>query len=878
MSHRDELARLRDELEALRLANGALEQQMLAGAEQTDAMLRQVESQRNALRDAHQRERGLAAFAERVMDAVSSLVIVLGADGRITMANHDCCQRLGEAEAELSQRVLDEWLHPDEHRALAEQLPELPWAVHSVLFETVRRQSGYSAEHRLMDSEGDYRHYLVSAVMLYSLQGKEEGAVVSAADITAIKQQEKRLLASELRLNEAQQIAHVGSWELDLVSDELHWSPEVFRIFEIDPEQFGASYDAFLALLHPDDRQKVSKAYRQAVKAREDYDIVHRLLFPNGRIKWVNERCITRYGENGTPLRSLGTVQDVTVRKKAEDEIRLAASVFDNSLNGILIVEPDGTIRGVNHAFTEILGYSAEEVVGQLPSLMKSGHHDELFYQEMWGSLLKESKWEGEIWDRRKDGEVIPVWQSISAVRDARGEITHYIGILYDISEQKASAERIQHLAHYDVLTGLPNRALLLDRAEHAVARARRERGVFALLFLDLDRFKHINDTLGHPVGDDLLQAVAQRLQQTLREQDTVARLGGDEFIVLLEDIDNDQDARVAAEKILAAFTRPFVVGSQTLSVGTTIGISLYPEHGEDVTSLLMHADMALYQAKEHGRGCFWFFENQLTEQTTERMHLEHDLRQAIQQGELELHYQPIYSLGDQRLVGAEALLRWHHPGRGLISPDIFIPIARDTGLIIPIGVWVLEQACQQVRSWRDQGLDLQSVAVNLSAVEIQRGDILATVSRALEQAGLPAHCLELEITESEVMRHTERDLQQLQALHDMGVELAIDDFGTGQYSLGYLKNLPINKIKIDRSFVEDTGDDASGAAITRAILGLGQGLNMTVVAEGVETQGQEQFLRKLNCDQVQGFRYNRPMDATAFTALLQPEIKKASS
>ncbi|MCW8890300.1 MAG: EAL domain-containing protein, partial [Sedimenticola sp.] len=663
----------------------------------------------------------------------------------------------------------------------------------------------------------------------------------------------------------------------DLQRNELNWSPEVFRIFEVEPEGFGSSYDEFLSIVHPDDLTMVKQAFTRSLESREDYDIVHRLLLDDGRVKWVNERCITHYDDEGKPLRSMGTVQDITIRKRAEDEMRLAASVFDNSLNGIMITGPDGNIHRVNRSFTEILGYSEAEVVGQTPRLLKSGHHEDSFFNEMWISLLKEGKWEGEIWDRRKDGTVIPVWQSISTVRDANGKVTHYIGILFDISEQKASAERIQHLAHYDVLTGLPNRALLLDRVEQAIARARREKSQFALMFLDLDRFKHINDTLGHPVGDGLLQAVAQRLQQTLREQDTVARLGGDEFIVLLEDLESDDHTKVAAQKLLAAFAQPFAVRKQTLSVGTTIGISLYPEHGEDVTSLLMHADLALYQAKEHGRGCFWFFETQFTDHATERMCLESDLRQALLHKQLELHYQPIYTLNDKQLVGAEALLRWHHPERGLVSPDTFIPIACDTGLIIPIGAWVLEEACRQAVRWHQEGLALGTMAVNLSGIQVQRGDIVNTVTAILKKTGMPAHCLELEITESEITRHAEQDLRQLAALHALGVEIAIDDFGTGQHSLGYLKKLPVSKIKIDRSFIEDTSDDANGEAITRAILGLGQGLNMTVVAEGVESQVQEQFLHKYSCDQVQGFHYSKPLDASAFTALLSPTKRTVS-
>jgi len=419
---------------------------------------------------------------------------------------------------------------------------------------------------------------------------------------------------------------------------------------------------------------------------------------------------------------------------------------------------------------------------------------------------------------------------------------------------------------------------LLLDRCERVLARSRRERSKFAILFLDLDHFKHINDSLGHPMGDELLGAVAQRLHELLREQDTVARLGGDEFVILLEDIRTRDDVRGVAQAIVATCARPFPVRTHDLSVGATVGISLFPEHGEDVTTLIKHADLALYRAKERGRGCYQFFESSFTAQATQRMLIENDLRQALERNQLSIQYQPQYSLADGQMVGAEALLRWHHPERGLIAPATFIPIAEDTGLIVPIGAWVLVQACRQAKLWRDAGMPLGIMAVNMSGVQIQRGDIAATVARVLEETGLPASCLELEVTEIHIMRHAERDRGALDALRALGVSLTIDDFGTGQSSLSYLRHLPVGKLKIDRSFVADVTRNANSAAITRAILGLGRGLHMTIVAEGVETNEQEDFLRKLHCDGVQGFLYSRPVDPEAFSRLFAADEPKNGS
>ncbi len=861
----DELERLRAEVEALRLANTALEAQMLAGMEQSDAMLREVESQRNALRAAHQGQRTLSGFVQRVMDTAGSLVIVLGPDGRVRLANRRCEEALGEAARDLEGRVLDELLPGDERMVLAAVLPALPWKVLSPLYETVRRQGNYSAEHRLAGCNGQYRHYLFDAAMLHDPQGKEEGAVVNATDITLLKQQEARLRRSESLLKEAQRLAHMGSWELDLETGKLSWSDEVFRIFEVDPKNFGASYEAFLAAIHPDDRDRVNQAYTDSLHTGKEYSIAHRLLCAAGRVKWVNERCTTYYAEDGNPLRSIGTIQDITHQREADESLRLAATVFDSSLNGILITSPDGTILRVNQAFSEITGYTMAEAVGQTPRLLKSEHHDAAFYQEMWEKLQREGGWQGEIWDRHRDGHVIPMWQSITAVRDDQGEISHYIGIFFDITEQKQAAVHIDRLAHYDALTDLPNRLLFNERCLHALERARRDGSRVAVLFLDLDHFKHVNDSLGHPVGDALLQAVAQRLKQQLREEDTVARLGGDEFVIILEDLATAGDAEWVARKLLETFAEPFSVRGHDLAMGLSIGISLFPDNGEDVTSLVKHADIALYRAKEQGRGNFQFFEPHLTQVAAERLYIESELRQAIRREQLMAYYQPQHRLSDGALVGAEALLRWRHPELGMVSPDRFIPIAEDSGLIVPIGEWMLATACHQAKAWLDAGHPLERIAVNLSGVQLQRGDLVAMVSQILIETGLPAEMLELEITETFIMRQAERDIRVLEELRAQGVKLAIDDFGTGQSSLGYLKRLPVDKLKIDRSFVMDIPEDGDDVAITRAIIALGHSLRLKVLAEGVETSEQEAFLKALGCDGVQGFYYSRPVDVAAF-------------
>ncbi|GAB4356416.1 MAG: hypothetical protein Kow006_23530 [Gammaproteobacteria bacterium] len=620
-------------------------------------------------------------------------------------------------------------------------------------------------------------------------------------------------------------------------------------------EEMMAEYQAPAHYVNLEDRKRLIAELKATGEVK---NFVAPLYRKDGQVRWF-EYSGTIYPEQGYLQ---GVVTDVTERHEAQAELRLAASVFDGTTEGILITDADANILRVNRAFTEITGYREEEVVGKNPRLLRSDRHDRRFYQNLWHTLLESGRWSGEIWNRRRDGTPYLVWQNISALRDDEGQVTQFIGIFSDITERKESEERIARLAHYDALTNLPNRWLFQDRCQHALLRAAREGYQLALLFLDLDGFKDINDGLGHPVGDKVLQAIAERLLDALREEDTIARLGGDEFVVVIEDVGNARDVAVIADKLLKAVRDPIEIAEHCFHLSASIGISLFPADGVDTTTLVRNADAAMYRAKEQGRNNYQFYTSELTTSAFERVLLENQLRHALENNELSLVYQPQFDLQSGNAVGIEALLRWHHPKFGNISPDRFIPTAERSGLILPIGEWVLENACRQARAWTDAGLPIERLAINVSGAQIQRSEFVEIVKRALSRTGFDASRLELEVTESFIMTQADQGIRTLEALRTLGVTLAIDDFGTGYSSLAYLKQLPIDRLKIDKSFVRDVPGDANDLAITRAVIALAKSLQLQVIAEGVETEQQQAFLVAEGCDEAQGYLFSRPVEA----------------
>ncbi len=578
--------------------------------------------------------------------------------------------------------------------------------------------------------------------------------------------------------------------------------------------------------------------------------------------------------DNGTIRGVIGISTDISERRRNVEQLKLAAAVLATTAEGVLITDASGTIVSINRAFTEITGFSAEEAIGSNPRILRSDRQGPEFYRAIWKTLCEDDVWQGEIWNRRKNGEIFPEWLAISTIRNDKGEITHHVGVFSDISSLKHSQEKLERLAHFDPLTDLPNRVLFQDRLAHAIDRANRYGHQVALLLLDLDGFKTVNDSLGHPVGDELLVRVAERLHHCIRVEDTVARLGGDEFALILDNVAHGSDAIQVVRKVLSSIEQPFQLDSTSALISTSIGIAVYPADGKTPTELVRNADAAMYGAKEAGRNTYQFYQATMTQVAQERLQREAALRRAVEQREFEVWFQPQINLKNGRVTGAEALVRWRSPERGLVPPNEFIPLAERTGLILPLGEQVLASVCSCARRWRDNGLHFGRLAVNVATPQLERGNFVALLQNMLQEHQLPADCLEIEITESVIMANSETVRDVLLTIQSIGITTAIDDFGTGYSSLSYLKELPIDSLKIDRAFVRDLPGNAHDTAITRAIIAMAHSLGFKVIAEGIENAEQQTWLQAEGCDEAQGYLISRPMPADEFETWLRDSQK----
>ncbi len=724
--------------------------------------------------------------------------------------------------------------------------------------------TSYEQHHNATMERAIHQHYILNLIIFILMAG-------IAYSIYRIRSSRLDMSIKEERLKHALEGTNNGIWDWNIYEDELYLSPRFEAMLGLSATNLISRVNDLKKLIHPEDIAKVKNLLKQHLQGKtEIFESEHR--FKNQYGDWIWTLCCGRVVEKDKkqkPLRMVGIQTDITQRKQTEEELRRNSMVFESVLEAVMICNKDNHILAVNEAFTKITGYSRANVIGKDPKLLGSGRHDAKFFNDMWDTLKQNGVWQGEIWNRKKNGEIFACWLSIATITNSDDEVEQYISVFSDISQRKEDEELIRFQANYDALTELPNRHLLMERLGFELQRAKREQTLIALMFIDLDRFKPINDTYGHTVGDRLLWEVSKRLSSHVRETDMVARLGGDEFTIILPNIENLDEVERMAGRILHEISRPFLFDNIELFISTSIGITIYPNDATDLPTLLTNADNAMYRAKDEGRNTYCFFTHEMNQHAKEMLQLEGDLHRAQQRDELVPYFQPIYDISSGEIIAAEALLRWKHPIRGIVHPDRFIPISEASGLISPIGKWLLEIVCCQVMRWRRKGLNLQRICLNISARQF-RDDLIGIITNALESSGLEPEFLELEVVETLLLEDNSGNGNILRQLNEMGVRLSIDDFGTGYSSLGYLKRFPFDVLKINRSFIKGLPDNKDDATLVNTIISMGHGLNLEIVAEGVETKEQLEYLRSKACHLAQGFYFSKPLPAHLFEKLLK--------
>lgn len=675
-----------------------------------------------------------------------------------------------------------------------------------------------------------------------------------------VEERTSELAAREADLCRAQAISKTGSWIADLNNQQIFCSEEAYRIWHVPPSQ-TVTCNTIMDRVHPEDRAKLLESW-QAAQAGRAFSIEYRLLIDD-KITWVHSQLELETNSADNTQRRVGTIQDITERKQYEEDLRVAAIAFEGQ-EGMVITDENRVILRINKAFTRITGFSHEEAIGKTTSLLKSGMHGASYYIDMSAHLALSGFWQGEIWNRRKNGEIYPEWLTITAVYSEDGKVVNYVGTMLDITQRKATEAKLEHLAYHDPLTGLANRRLLLDRLQHALVSNSRSHRHGAILFLDLDNFKTINDINGHGKGDMLLQQVAKRLTQNISKGDTLARIGGDEFALVIEDLSDKLketaiEARSIANRIIEELNKPYELDGQQYHTTASIGIDLFRTNSISAEELLRQVEVAMYEAKASGGNSLCFFDPDMLNIVTARAAMEADIRAGIQGQQFILHYQPQVNSA-RKIIGAEALIRWKHPEKGMISPGEFIPLAEESGLIVPIGTWVLKTACQQLAVWAQRpDYAHLTMAINVSAKQFRQDDFVSVVLETIAETGIDPRKLKIELTESLLVDNIEETIRRMSELKAHGVCFSLDDFGTGYSSLSYLKRLPLDQLKIDQSFVRDILIDPNDAAITRTIIGLGKSLGLAVIAEGVETESQKTFLQSQDCHAFQGYLFGKP-------------------
>lgn len=793
-------------------------------------------------------------FRRLFMDSPLAMAYV-GHDGSLISLNNQFTKVFGYSAEDLPH--IECWFtlaySTPEHRSRA-------MAFWSNALDNAKKSYGVieSNEHKVSCKLGNLK------TVRFSGMATEQGFMVILEDITAKKEAIAALKESAETYFGVITTALDGFWIVDTSGKLIDVNEAYVQMSGYSREELMCMRIDELDAIHTQKTVK-SRIDRVVVEGRETFLTKHRSK--SGNIYDVEVNATFWAGHGG---RVFVFLRDVTQQKIDEDYLRQSAVVFDNTNEGVMITDPHCRIQMVNSAFCQLTGYEEEEVLGQLSNVLNSGLHDKAFYDNMWQAITTTGSWQGEIWNRRKDGTTYPELLSISRVLDDFERTTHYVGVFADISRLKESEKKLSYLAHHDMLTGLPNRLMLQARLEGALGSAKRQGSQLALLLLDLDRFKDINDSFGHAAGDELLKQVSQILNDRLRSADTVCRMGGDEFAILLEHISHSEDAGRVADDIIESLSKTWCLSNGCdVSIGASIGISVFPTQSDNAEALLQHADAALYRAKAEGRGRFQYFTEELTRDARHRLELESRLVYGLANNELTVYYQPQIDINTGQVMGAEALVRWIDPERGLIAPDQFIPLAEQTGLINGIGSFVLKESCEQLKTWIDQGYQAISMAVNLSPVQLRHSDIIEEIENTLADTGLPPEMLEIEITESALMEREQESIDLLNRLRSLGVRIAIDDFGTGYSSLAYLKKFPIDVLKIDKSFVDNIPHDKDDMVIASTIVAMGHSLGLSVLAEGVETEAQLAFLASKQCNYYQGFLKSKPLPADHFSQFL---------
>ena len=684
--------------------------------------------------------------------------------------------------------------------------------------------------------------------------------------------QNRRLHEAQARLDLATQGTGLGIWDMDNHNRVSYFSPRTYEMLGYEPGEFPGTFDAWTKICHPEDMPGVLATIKEAdARHAIDYLLTMRMRAKDGRWRWIESRSQVQRDSAGRALRRIGTHLDVTERKQAEQSLQRSANVFTFAREGILITDADGTIEEVNEAFTRITGYPRGEVIGKNPRILKSGRQSPEFYAGMWRALREVGHWSGEVWNRKRNGDIYAEMLTVSAVHDADGRVRNYVSLFSDITPIKENQQLLEHIAHYDTLTSLPNRVLLADRLQHAMAQSQRRGLSLAVVFLDLDGFKTVNDTHGHDVGDDLLIALAERMKTALREGDTLARIGGDEFIAVLVDLEQPQDCEPVLDRILQAtsssVTLTLPTGNLVLQVSASLGITLYPQDGADADQLMRHADQAMYQAKQAGKNRYRMFDVELDAAVQNHHEAMIGIRRGLAQREFVLYYQPKVNMRTGTVVGAEALIRWQHPEKGLLAPGQFLPGVEHDAVGLALGEWVIETALRQMSLWHGMGLHIP-VSVNVGAYQLQHAGFAHRLGELLAaQPAVKASDLELEVLETSAMQDMARVADAMRDCQGMGVKFALDDFGTGYSSLTYLRRLHAETLKIDQSFVRDMLIDTEDLEIVSGVIGLARSFGRTVIAEGVETLAHGQRLMELGCDLAQGYGIARPMSAEQFPA-----------